>query len=360
MKLDKKIKSTFLIISLGLLSFALTTSCGLNSPNRNVSKTKSGSSGVTLSFSGHLNNFGYVFNQIAGTPRDDVLQGTNGADEINGLGANDHIRGNDGNDLINGNAGADNINGNKGDDVVRGGRDDDTVRGGQGRDWVYGSKGNDKVYGDKGDDRLTGNEGNDYMDGGADNDQYYFTIGDGQDRIYESGVGGNDTLYCLGFHMKGKIGKSGNKTSIHFPTGDSIILENANEIENIVGCDSDPSGFKDNNARKEDGAAPGEKMANCKVIGGSLETLHESGKTKAQCESQCNSMTGNPQRKCMWDGGVFRDHPMNRCLIVGEGGKVKYDEYVRRNICVKQCISMEAGHPFRKCTWGNELYRDHR
>ena len=249
----------------------------------------------------------------------------------------------------------------KGDDVVHGGRGDDTVHGGQGNDWLYGSKGNDYVYGDLGNDHVTGDEHNDYMDGGPDNDKYYFKIGDNHDRINDTG-GGNDTLYCVGFHQNGKIGKSGNRTSIHFPSGDSVVIENANQIENMVGCHASAGAFKDNEAPRQNAAAAlPEKMTNCKITGGALEIQFENNTSKSDCENECKKREAtSPQRKCEFNGIIFRDHPRHQCLIVGIGGKVKYDKVVRRNECAQQCNSMtEAEHFYRKCTWGTEVYRDH-
>ena len=199
-------------------------------------------------------------NKIEGTAGDDEnLVGSNGNDEIYGFGGNDNIRGLDGDDVIrggdgddsiNGNLGNDSLNGNMGNDLVRGGKGNDEVRGGKGNDWVYGDDGMDVVMGDIGNDILLGMSGNDYLDGGANNDTYYFFIGDGMDRIKDSG-GGDDKLICVGFPLgSGVVGRSGNRVSITFETGDSVVIENADEIETI-NCGGEKTGvFRDNFAPK--------------------------------------------------------------------------------------------------------------
>ena len=199
-------------------------------------------------------------NKIEGTAGDDEnLVGSNGNDEIYGFGGNDNIRGLDGDDVIrggdgddsiNGNLGNDSLNGNMGNDLVRGGKGNDEVRGGKGNDWVYGDDGMDVVMGNIGNDILLGMSGNDYLDGGANNDTYYFFIGDGMDRIKDSG-GGDDKLICVGFPLgSGVVGRSGNRVSITFETGDSVVIENADEIETI-NCGGEKTGvFVDNLAPK--------------------------------------------------------------------------------------------------------------
>lgn len=338
----------------------LMVSCGEKNQSLRSSTIKTNTlSSEGLGITDRIRDFGYNFNKMIGTGGNDSINGTPGSDDIQGMDGNDTLKGMDGNDYINGNKGADNLNGNIGDDVVHGGRGNDIVHGGKGNDWVYGSKGIDHVYGDLGNDRVTGDEHSDYLDGGPGNDSYYFKIGDGNDRINDTG-GGNDTLYCVGFAAAGKIGKSGNRTSIKFPSGDSIVIENANQIENTVGCYASAGPFEDNDAPRGSSSAPAPMTGICKVIGGALDVQFEANITKASCESECNNREAtSPQRKCEFNGSVFRDHPKKQCLIVGRSGKVKYDMVVRRNICGKQCSSMETDHPFRKCTWGPEVMRDH-
>jgi Ca2+-binding RTX toxin-like protein/pimeloyl-ACP methyl ester carboxylesterase len=66
------------------------------------------------------------------------------------------------------------------------GTDDDTVTGARLRSEV--------LFAGDGNDTLLGGRGDDVLFGGRDNDTYVFGIGHGEDRIYESLSGGNDTI----------------------------------------------------------------------------------------------------------------------------------------------------------------------
>ncbi|HSC96848.1 MAG TPA: calcium-binding protein [Burkholderiales bacterium] len=59
---------------------------------------------------------------------------------------------------------------------------------------LAGGLGDDRLFGDAGDDILAGNEGNDTLDGGEGSDKYAFNIGDGIDRIFDSGNFGSDVI----------------------------------------------------------------------------------------------------------------------------------------------------------------------
>jgi Ca2+-binding RTX toxin-like protein len=66
-----------------------------------------------------------------------------------------------------------------------------------GRDAVErfaGGLGDDTILGGAGDDILAGNEGNDTLDGEEGSDQYAFDIGDGVDRIFDTGDFGTDGI----------------------------------------------------------------------------------------------------------------------------------------------------------------------
>jgi hypothetical protein len=158
---------------------------------------------------------------IVGTPRNDVLRGTNGADVIYGKAGNDVIAGLAGNDLIVGGPGADRIFCGRGIDTVVGDKRDffagncevirgvprpkptpppppplppvpppicldrpativgtpgndlltgtpgsDVIAGLQGNDAIAGLGGNDVLCGDDGSDRLDGGDGADTLDSG--------------------------------------------------------------------------------------------------------------------------------------------------------------------------------------------------
>ncbi len=54
------------------------------------------------------------------------------------------------------------------------------------RDNIYGLGGNDSLYGYDGDDWLVGGTGNDFLDGEDGNDRYVWSLGDGNDQIYDT------------------------------------------------------------------------------------------------------------------------------------------------------------------------------
>ena len=70
----------------------------------------------------------------------------------------------------------------------------DFLWGSSSTDQMEGGSGNDTIYGREGADTLAGNEGSDTLDGGEDGDTYAFEIGDGIDRILDSGTFGSDVI----------------------------------------------------------------------------------------------------------------------------------------------------------------------
>ncbi|WP_414470843.1 calcium-binding protein [Microvirga sp. M2] len=62
---------------------------------------------------------------------------------------------------------------------------------------LSGGAGNDSLSGASGDDTLTGGAGNDSVSGGSGSDTYQFDRGDGQDIIYDNGVGSGDVDILL-------------------------------------------------------------------------------------------------------------------------------------------------------------------
>ena len=111
-----------------------------------------------------------------------VLSATEGADELHGYGTADNISGLGGTDTIFGYEGNDQLSGDIGDDILDGGTDNDTLLGGAGNDTLRGSSG---------DDILVGGLGNDTLTGGTGNDVYRFSLGDGQDTIYNNDSSGS-------------------------------------------------------------------------------------------------------------------------------------------------------------------------
>jgi Ca2+-binding RTX toxin-like protein len=159
---------------------------------------------------------------LFGGENNDLLHGNDGEDELQGGEGEDKLFGGDGNDLLIGNQGIDmlmggrdndQLQGHEDNDILKGGQGDDTLVGGSGDDTLIGGtendlllgdysdnkvgvlnqlpgndilkggSGNDRLYGFEGNDELTGGTGNDLLKGGENNDQYFLTIGDGQDTI---------------------------------------------------------------------------------------------------------------------------------------------------------------------------------
>ena len=87
---------------------------------------------------------------------------------------NSSIRGNDGKDRLKGSNAKDTIFGLGGNDKLYGYNGDDKL---------FGGSGNDIIYADHGNDEITGGIGRDYLSGGKGDDTYYFSLGDGVDKI---------------------------------------------------------------------------------------------------------------------------------------------------------------------------------
>ena len=145
------------------------------------------------------------FENVIGTPGNDVIVGNDADNRLQGLGGNDELRGNDGNDDLKGEAGDDtlyggdgndDLRGESGDDTLYGGAGNDSLRGESGNDTMDGGAGNDTLDGGDGNDSLFGNTGNDLMIGGIDSDVYYFGVASRleHDTVNEKNEPGVDTL----------------------------------------------------------------------------------------------------------------------------------------------------------------------
>lgn len=135
----------------------------------------------------------------AGTPFDDIIDGTEGRDVIHGLGGNDLIEAHGGDDVICGGTGNGIIDGDYGNDQIHGGPSDDFIRAGSGNDSVWGDAGDDFIIGDRGNDWLDGYLGDDHILGQQDDDGIrggggndFLDGGNGVDDV--RGDDGNDTI----------------------------------------------------------------------------------------------------------------------------------------------------------------------
>ena len=118
---------------------------------------------------------------INGTENNDEIFGADGDDQLNGFGGDDRLHGDDGRDRLFGGVGQ---------DTLFGGDLNDTLNGGSGSDTLFGGEGEDSLRGDDGNDFLYGNKGDDYLEGGDGDDTYFYSPGDGNDRISGSNFSG--------------------------------------------------------------------------------------------------------------------------------------------------------------------------
>jgi Ca2+-binding RTX toxin-like protein len=119
--------------------------------------------------------------RIKGSPRHDILRGSDGRDRIFG---------DDGDDILSGRDGADHLFGDAGFDLLRGGAGHDALFGGAGSDVLLGGRGDDTLHGDGGLGQGRGDLAGDRLEGGDGNDLLVLgegletaTGGDGADRF---------------------------------------------------------------------------------------------------------------------------------------------------------------------------------
>ncbi|MBL4721421.1 MAG: matrixin family metalloprotease, partial [Alphaproteobacteria bacterium] len=137
----------------------------------------------------------YNFENLTGSAFDDVLVGNSGANVlVGGAGA----------DYLDGGAGIDTVDYSDSATAVTVRLDTrQGTRGDAAGDQLYnienltGSAFDDTLVGDSGDNTLIGGKGDDLLRGGGGNDHYTFNIGDGTDRIFDTG-GASDILFVGG------------------------------------------------------------------------------------------------------------------------------------------------------------------
>jgi len=173
---------------------------------------------------------------LYGGDGNDTLDGYSGNDTLFAGDGNDSLEGGDGDDSLNGDAGNDTIMGRVGNDTLSGGEGDDLLDAGEDNDSLMGGSGDDNLIAYSGDDTLAGGTGNDVLNGGDGNDTYLFSQGDGMDSIFDNA--GTDTLSFDNSVLQSAVAlfrDSNNHLEIGFTnsSGDQIILDNANDIEQI-------------------------------------------------------------------------------------------------------------------------------
>jgi Ca2+-binding RTX toxin-like protein len=170
---------------------------------------------------------------LIGGGGDDVLYGGEGNDQLVGDASN--LEGQfHGKDTLDGGAGIDTLFGYGGDDELHGGSEDDQLIGdaaqGQlsaqyhGDDLLYGEAGNDSLWGNGGNDTLVGGIGMDALDGGVGDDTYLFEVGDGSDRISDSG----------GFNVV-RFGVGINQVDLTFKQAPSTVGAHALQVDYLGG-----------------------------------------------------------------------------------------------------------------------------
>jgi VCBS repeat-containing protein len=152
----------------------------------------------------------------------DQLLGGAGIDQLQGGNGNDTLAGGVDSDLLLGEAGDDTLIGGIGNDQLQGGSGNDTLDGGADSDVLFGEDGNDVLIGGAGNDYLLGGLGDDLLDGGTGDDVYYYTSGEGNDRIADSG--GTDMLVFTDI-MWGQVKLGVGSLKLTLPDGGEIHLD---------------------------------------------------------------------------------------------------------------------------------------
>lgn len=131
---------------------------------------------------------------ILGTDKNDIIYGNGGSDIIYGFAGDDKLFAANASTL-DGGAGKDELNGSAYNDTLLGGLDRDIINGGDGDDTINSADKNSDSY--KGSltvlptynaalgDIITGGKGNDTIHGTAFADTFYYSLGDGNDQIYD-------------------------------------------------------------------------------------------------------------------------------------------------------------------------------
>jgi Ca2+-binding RTX toxin-like protein len=183
-----------------------------------------------------LGNIGNDFMAAAGG--DDVLYGQGGDDVLWGDFPDESVGG--GNDILDGFNGNDVLYGGPGTDMLSGGAGNDYLVGGAGKDTISGGVDDDVYIGGLGDDVLIGNDA-----ATTGNDTYIYSLGDGNDTIFESGsmdaAFETDTLVLTDINLDHvELSRSGDDLLIRIlATGDIITVVshfayrlNGNSIDN--------------------------------------------------------------------------------------------------------------------------------
>ncbi|MHB9119164.1 MAG: putative Ig domain-containing protein [Burkholderiales bacterium] len=185
--------------------------------------------------------------ELHGGDGDDNLRGGGGRYALYGEAGNDRLFGDssdtsgeadtldggDGDDLISGQGGDDTLSGGNGNDLILGGLGNDTLQGGAGIDQLQGGAGDDTLDGGSGNDALFGEAGNDTLNGGDGDDIYFYTLGDGNDRISDSG-GTADRLVLTGINSN-QVTLGVGSLKLSLPDGAELHLDDFDPDNPLAG-----------------------------------------------------------------------------------------------------------------------------
>jgi VCBS repeat-containing protein len=159
---------------------------------------------------------------MLGDEGDDFLAGDAGDDQLQGGVGSDMLEGGEGNDVLFGEDGADVLMGEAGDDQISGGLGDDVLEGGDGSNMLFGDEGNDILNGGAGMTQFIGGLGDDVLAGGGGDDIFYYSAGDGVDRITD--YGGIDWLVFTDL-SSGQVTLGVGSLKLSLPDGGEIHLD---------------------------------------------------------------------------------------------------------------------------------------
>ena len=134
-----------------------------------------------------------TFENVIGTPYNDVIFGNSADNTLYGGAGDDLLWGRDGDDVLHGGADRDRLFGEAGDDLLDGGAGNDLLWGNDGNDELHGGEGEDLLSGGRGDDVLVSRAGRDLLFGHSGNDILSVPDGDLSNRHLDGGTG-TDTL----------------------------------------------------------------------------------------------------------------------------------------------------------------------
>jgi hypothetical protein len=99
----------------------------------------------------------------------------------------------------------------------------------------------------------------------------------------------------------------------------------------------------------------------CEIVGGCGAELERRTTDRSMCEQLCAAEAGeHPNRKCTFGNDVFRDYPIDTCLIEGGCAAELYNQQTDSCTCLMECSERSGSHPNRRCVFGSDqVLRDY-